>query len=37
MYDLNILLNWFKVNSIKINQKKFHFIVLGKNQDQTKI
>ena len=27
-YDVTIVLNWFKVNSLKANLKKFQFIVL---------
>ena len=28
-YDITIVLNWFKVNSLKANPKKFQFMVLG--------
>ena len=28
--DMKILLNWFKINSMKPNPKKFQFIILGK-------
>ena len=29
-YDMKILLNWFKINSMKPNPKKFQFMILGK-------
>ena len=29
-HDTNILLNWFKINSMKLNPKKFQFMILGK-------
>ena len=29
-HDMNILLNWFKINSMKPNLKKFQFMILGK-------
>ena len=28
-YDMKILLNWFKINSMKPNPKKFQFMILG--------
>ena len=28
-HDILILLNWFKVNSLKANRQKFKFMVLG--------
>ena len=28
-HDITIVLNWFKVNSLKANPKKFQFMVLG--------
>ena len=28
-HDISILLNWFKVNSLKANTQKFQFMVLG--------
>ena len=31
-YDMKILLNWFKVNSMKPNPKKFQFMILGKTK-----
>ena len=30
-HDMKILLNWFKINSIKPNPKKFQFMILGKS------
>ena len=30
-YDKKILLNWFKINSMKPNLKKFQFMILGKS------
>ena len=36
-HDILILLNWFKVNSLKTNRQKFKFMVLGgKNSFQYK-
>ena len=29
-HDMKILLNWFKINSMKPNPKKFKFMILGK-------
>ena len=29
-HDRKILLTWFKINSMKRNPKKFHFMILGK-------
>ena len=29
-HDMKILLNWFKINSMKPNPKKFQFMILGK-------
>ena len=29
-HDMKILLNWFKINSMKPNSKKFQFMILGK-------
>ena len=29
-HDMKILLNWFKINSMKPNPKKFQFVILGK-------
>ena len=29
-HDMNMLLNWFKINSMKPNLKKFQFMILGK-------
>ena len=44
-HDMKILLNWFKINSMKPNPKKFQFVILGKgsrlpvilNRDNIKI
>ena len=30
MYDLNNVSNWFKINSVKANSKKFQYMVLRK-------
>ena len=36
-HDISILLNWFKVNSLKANRQKFKFMILGgKNSFQCK-
>ena len=29
-HDMKILLNWFKINSMKPNPKKFQFMIVGK-------
>ena len=29
-YDMVTLLRWFKENSMKVNQKKFQLMILGK-------
>ena len=29
-HEMSILLNWFKINSMKPNSKKFQFMILGK-------
>ena len=34
-YDVQNILKWFKLNSIKPNPKKFQFIVLGKSTRQS--
>ena len=31
MYDIQNILKWFKVNSMKPNLKKFQFLILGKS------
>ena len=31
MHDMINVLKWFKVNSMKANPKKFHFMILGKS------
>ena len=33
-YDMVTLLRWFKENSMKINPKKFQFMILGKTPRQ---
>ena len=30
-YDMQNILKWFKVNSMKPNPKKFQFMILGKS------
>ena len=30
-YDMQNILKWFKVNSMKPNPKKFQFVILGKS------
>ena len=36
-HDIINVLKWFKVNSLKSNPKKFHFMILGKGTRQTAI
>ena len=33
-YDMVTLLRWFKENSMKVNQKKFQLMILGKTPRQ---
>ena len=34
-YDMQYILKWFKVNSLKLNPKKFTFMILGKSTRQS--
>ena len=34
-YDMQNILKWFKVNSMKPNPKKFQFMILGKSTRQS--
>ena len=34
-YDMQYILKWFKVNSLKLNSKKFKFMILGKSTRQS--
>ena len=34
-YDMQYILKWFKVNSLKLNPKKFKFMILGKSTRQS--
>ena len=31
-HDITIVLNWFQVNSLKVNPKKFQFMLLGEKK-----
>ena len=34
-YDMVFLIRWFKENSMKVNPKKFQFMILGKTSRQS--